>query len=220
MSRPEVTVHVAQSLDGRIAFEGATTALSTREGREYAHRARAACDAVLVGARTVRIDDPRLTVRLVEGNDPLRVVLASALDLPLSARVFDRRGRLLVIGAEGKATDDRRAALEGAHADVEIVGVGDDGLVSPAAALDALSKRGIRRVLVEGGARILTSFFRAKLVDRVTIEIATSLLGAPATPMLGQLGVSDHDRAPSLIDVSVERVGVHLLVSGNVAYGD
>lgn len=215
-----MNVHVAQSLDGRIAFEGETTVLSTPEGRECAHRARAASDAVLVGARTVRIDDPRLTVRLAPGPDPLRVVLASTLDVPVTARVLGRRGSgCLVIGAVGKASDEGRAALEVAGAEVEVVAAGEDGLVAPAAALAALHRRGVRRVLVEGGARVLTSFFRAELVDRATIEIATSLLGAPATPVVGQLGVGALGRAPSLVDVTVERVGTHVLVSGTVRYG-
>jgi riboflavin-specific deaminase-like protein len=221
LRRPHVSVHVAQSLDGRIALEGAATTLSTKEGQERAHGARAASDAVLVGARTVRIDDPRLTVRLVplvERPNPLRVVLASALDLPLQARVFSRRGRVLVIGAEGRAPPERRAALESTGAEVAIVAAGDDGLVAPAAALEVLAQRSIERVLIEGGARILTSFFRARLVDRATIEIATSILGAPATPVLGQLGVDTLDHAPSLIDVSVERVGTHVLVTGDVRY--
>ena len=196
------------------------TALSTSEGQERAHRARAGCNAVLVGARTVRIDDPRLTVRLVSGADPLRVVLASALDLPARARVLDRRGRVLVIGAAGRATEERRLALEAAGVEVAIVAAGEDGLVAPSAALEILAQRNIERLLIEGGARILTSFFRDKLVDRATIEIATSFLGAPATPMLGQLGVDTLDHAPSLMNVTVERVGTHVLVTGDVKYGD
>src|SRR5687767_2923463 len=95
-----VTVHVAQSLDGRLAIEGMATPLSSPEGRRAAHVARAEHDAVLVGIDTVRIDDPRLTVRDVEGSDPLRVVLASRLDVPLGAKVLDPKGRALVIGAK------------------------------------------------------------------------------------------------------------------------
>jgi riboflavin biosynthesis pyrimidine reductase len=127
---------------------------------------------------------------------------------------------VLVIGAEGRATDERRAALEAAGAEVFIVNAGDDGLVEPACALAVLAKHvGVNRLLVEGGARILTSFFRARLVDRATIEIATCLLGAPATPTIGSLGIDVLERAPSLVDIRVERVGTHVLVAGNVRYG-
>src|SRR5258706_1115467 len=86
--RPEVTIHFAQTLDGRIAFDNARAAISSDEGIAEAHRARAEHDAVLVGARTVAIDDPQLTVRACAGKQPRRVVLASALVLPKSAKLL------------------------------------------------------------------------------------------------------------------------------------
>ena len=119
-SRPLVTVHLAQSLDGRIALQGTTTPLSTREGRTSAHAARAAHDAVLVGASTVRIDDPQLTVRDAPGEHPLRVVLASTLSLPRGAKVLAGDGRTLVIGAAGRVLEEERRALESAGALVAI----------------------------------------------------------------------------------------------------
>src|SRR5262245_59408147 len=86
--RPSVTLHVAQSLDGRLGMPERTTLLSNDEGRRVAHVARADNDAVLVGATTVRIDDPRLTVREAQGRDPIRVVLSSTLAVPHHARIL------------------------------------------------------------------------------------------------------------------------------------
>jgi riboflavin-specific deaminase-like protein len=213
-----VTVHLAQSLDGRVALEGATTHLSTSEGRSSAHAARAGHDAVLVGASTVRIDDPRLTVRDAPGEHPLRVVLASTLSLPRGARVLERDGRALVIGAEGRVDEDERRALESAGVAVAIAPREPDGRVSIDGALSILADRGVRSLLVEGGSKVVTSFLRARRVDRMCIEIAMRLLGAPGTPMVGSLSVDALAHAPSLANVSVERLGENVLVRGDVVY--
>lgn len=217
-SRPFVTVHLAQSLDGRVALDGATTLLSTREGRTSAHAARAGHDAVLVGASTIRIDDPRLTVREAPGAHPLRVVLASTLSLPRGAKVLERDGRALVIGAEGRALDEERRTLEAAGAAVAVAPHDEDGRVSVEGALAILAERGVERLLVEGGSKVVTSFLRAKRVDRLCIEIAMRLLGAPGTPMVGALDVAALVQAPRLANVVVERLGENVLVRGDVVY--
>jgi 5-amino-6-(5-phosphoribosylamino)uracil reductase/diaminohydroxyphosphoribosylaminopyrimidine deaminase/5-amino-6-(5-phosphoribosylamino)uracil reductase len=217
-SRPFVTIHLAQSLDGRVALEGARTTLSTLEGRTCAHAARAAHDAVLVGACTVRIDDPRLTVRDAPGADPLRVVLASTLALPRNAHVLANDGRALVIGAEGRVLDEERSALDSAGVAVAIAPRDPDGRVAVDGALAVLAARGVERLLVEGGSKVVTSFLRAKRVDRMSIEIAMTLLGAPGTPMLGALAVGALCDAPTLTNVSVERLGENVIVRGDVVY--
>ncbi|MDB4941526.1 MAG: Diaminohydroxyphosphoribosylaminopyrimidine deaminase [Labilithrix sp.] len=217
-TRPVVTVHLAQSLDGRLAIQGQRTALSERSGLCLAHASRAAHDAVLVGASTVRIDDPRLTVRDAPGQHPLRVVLASTLSLPREARVLDADGRALVIGAEGRAIDTERASLEARGVAVAIAPRDDAGRVAIEGALAVLAERGVRSLLVEGGAAVITSFLRARRVDHMCIEIAMRLLGAPGTAMLGALGVAAIDEAPSLTNVTVERAGESVLVRGDVLY--
>jgi 5-amino-6-(5-phosphoribosylamino)uracil reductase/diaminohydroxyphosphoribosylaminopyrimidine deaminase/5-amino-6-(5-phosphoribosylamino)uracil reductase len=216
--RPYVTVHVAQSLDGRVALDGVTTPLSTHPGRACAHAARAAHDAVLVGASTVRIDDPRLTVRDAPGRDPLRVVLASTFALPRAAQVLGTDGRALVIAAEGRALDEERTFLAAAGAAVAVTERDPDGRVSIDGALEVLAERGVERLLVEGGSKVLTSFLRARRVDHLSIEITMRLLGAPGTAMLGALGVGALEQAPSLTNVSVTRLGDNVLVRGDVVY--
>ena len=216
--RPYVTVHLAQSLDGRVALDGMATPLSTATGRACAHAVRAAHDAVLVGASTVRIDNPRLTVRDAPGGDPMRVVLASTLALPRGAHALSGGGRALVIGAEGRGLDEERAVLEAAGVDVAVVARDPDGRVAVDAALELLAARGVERLLVEGGAKVVTSFLLARRVDRLSIEIAMRLLGAPGTAMLGSLGVGALEQAPSLTNVSVERLGDNVLVRGDLVY--
>jgi riboflavin-specific deaminase-like protein len=216
--RPFVTVHLAQSLDGRVALEGNATPLSTAAGRACAHAARAAHDAVLVGASTVRIDNPRLTVREAPGEDPLRVVLASTLALPRGAHALGGDREALVIGAEGRISSEERSFLEAAGVEVAVAERDLDGRVAVEGALELLAARGVERLLVEGGAKVVTSFLRARCVDRLSIEIAMRLLGAPGTAMLGALGVGALEQAPSLANVSVERLGDNVLVRGDVVY--
>ena len=173
--RPRVTLHFAQSIDGRIGLSGVRTPLSSRAGFEMAHRARAEHDAVLVGRGTVLVDDPRLAVAEGAGRQPRRVVLASALDVPLRARVFSGGPGTLVIGVRGRATPAAEARLADVGAEVRLVGPGDDGLVSLGEALAALSSWGVARLLVEGGACVLSSFLRHRLADDATIEIRSAL---------------------------------------------
>ena len=217
-TRPFVTVHLAQSLDGRVALDGQATPLSTAEGRSCAHAERAAHDAVLVGSSTVRIDNPRLTVRDAPGAHPLRVVLASTLALPRKAHVLDRDGLALVIGAEGRVSGEERAALEAAGVTVAIAPPDPEGRVAIDGALAVLAERGVKRLLVEGGSKVVTSFLKARRVDRMSIEISMRLLGSPGTPMLGALLVAELGAAPTLANVSVERLGENVLLRGDVVY--
>jgi riboflavin biosynthesis pyrimidine reductase len=86
--RPHISVRAAQTLDGRISLLQKRTLLSCREGLETAHRSRAEHDAVMVGSSTIRIDNPRLSVRYCTGPQPKRVILASTLNIPTDSHVF------------------------------------------------------------------------------------------------------------------------------------
>ncbi len=223
MARPLVTLHFAQSLDGRIGLgPGSERAmLSTEEGIRCAHRARSEHDAVLVGIETVLHDDPRLTVRGVESSQPLRVVLDSELRLPLTARLLtpeDGVGQVLVFGCADRASSARHRELEGKGVAVELTSADRNGQVALFEALEALAERGVRRLLVEGGAKVLTSFLQAGLAQRAEIEIAPLWLGAPATPGLCELGVGQLGQALRLERVDVARLGQNVLVRGDIVY--
>jgi riboflavin-specific deaminase-like protein len=216
--RPGVTLHFAQSLDGRIAFPGARTPLSSRVGVELAHRARAEHDGVLVGSATVKVDDPKLTVVACDGRQPRRIVLASSLDVPSDARVLIGGPGTLVVGVEGRAPPDALARLAAAGVDVRLVPAGDDGFTCLASALAAILAWGVERLLVEGGARVLSSFLRDRLADEATIEVVPCLLGAPAVAAIGAIGVHTLDRAVRLEDARMERAETSVVVRGRLAY--
>src|SRR4030095_13702884 len=120
-SRPYVVVKYAQTLDGRIATAtGDARWISGEAERRVSHALRAACDAVLVGVGTVITDDPQLTVRMVPGASPLRVVLDSTLRLPLDAKVLEADAATTVLTTDRSAVD-RRRALTDRHVGVELL---------------------------------------------------------------------------------------------------
>lgn len=222
MRRPQVTLHFAQSLDGRIGLgPGCERALlSSEQGLSCAHHARATHDAVLVGIETALHDDPQLTARVSQGAQPLRIVLDSALRLPLSARLLapGAGGPVLVVGTATRASPEQSAALVAAGARVRLLAPSPDGRVALGPLLELLAAEGVDRLLVEGGARVLTSFLRERLADRAQIEIAPLLLGAPATNAIGELGVSSVPQALPLDDLQVERLGSTVLLRGKLSY--
>jgi riboflavin-specific deaminase-like protein len=222
VARPQVTLHFAQSLDGRIGLGPARqrTLLSSEQGVLAAHQARREHDAVLIGIETLLHDDPLLTVRFGEGPQPLRVVLDSQLRIPLGARLLGScpcAAGVLIFGSLSQASPERRRELEARGVGVALTEPDADGRVQLEPALEALAQQGVKRLLVEGGAKVLTSFLRAGLADRAEIEVAPLWLGAGATPAFCDLQVSELGQALRLERVQVEWLGSTFLVRGDIA---
>jgi 2,5-diamino-6-(ribosylamino)-4(3H)-pyrimidinone 5'-phosphate reductase len=182
-ARPRVHLNCAVSLDGRLAYAGGKRALlSGPNDLARVQRLRAELDAILVGVGTVIADDPSLRVHwdLLDrppGREPLRVVLDSSGRTPGTAKVLDGRSPTLVATSAGCARSFPYP--------VEVVRVGREE-VELTALLDELGRRGVRSVLVEGGAKVLASFLRAGLVDALTLYVAPVVIGgSTAPPMVG-----------------------------------
>ncbi len=175
-ARPFVTLSYAQSLDGCLtASQGTPFPISAPASLTMTHALRAAHSAILVGIETVLADDPALTVRLVSGDNPQPVVLDSQLRTPPDAQLL-RGGVWIATTAEG-AQASRRQRLEQAGARILTLPADEDGRVDLAALLTCLGAEGIRSVMVEGGARVLTSFLENGLADYAVITIAPVFLG-------------------------------------------
>jgi diaminohydroxyphosphoribosylaminopyrimidine deaminase / 5-amino-6-(5-phosphoribosylamino)uracil reductase len=162
-----------QSIDARIATSsGHSRYINGEGGLAHLHRLRALVDAVVIGVGTAIQDDPLLTVRRVEGPSPARVVVDPNGRLPPTARVLAADGvRRIVVAAAGTRTQ--------LPDDVEIVTLaGDNGRLAPAAIAAALAARGMRRILVEGGADTVSRFLAARCLDRLHILVAPIILGA------------------------------------------
>lgn len=217
--RPSVTVSYAQTLDGRLATAGGSSQwISASDSLQAAHELRAAHDAILIGAVTACRDNPRLTVRLAEGEDPLRVVVDSGLRTPLDAAVLAgeaAEGTLLAVTS--RATEDRCRKAREIGAAVVRVEEDDSGRVDLAALLEELGRRGVESVMVEGGAEVITALLARRLVDRLAVCVAPKILGA-GIEAVGDLGVRDLDLALELTGLSVRQCGVDLLLEGEVIY--
>lgn len=168
-----VVGQIGQSLDGRIATtSGHSKYINGPAGLAHLHRLRALVDAVVIGVGTALADDPQLTVRRVAGPHPVRVVLDPNGRLPASAKVFVNDGvRRLLVTAEGT----RCSPPSG----VEILTLpAAGGRIAPPAILAALAARGLRRVLIEGGADTVSRFIAAGCLDRLHVMVAPIILGA------------------------------------------
>lgn len=217
--RPLVSLKLATTLDGRIATAGGEARWITGPAaRGLAHGLRDVSDAVLVGAGTVRADDPLLTCRLPGGHDPVRVVLAGpALRLPPRARVLAPGGPATWVIAPASALPARVATLR--RRGVDVVLVPARGARIPfEAVVQALGRRGVTTLLVEGGATVAAEALRARVVDRLVLFIAPTVLGGDGVPAVGRLGIRTLQKAPRVTRLSVARVGADLVLEGHVGY--
>src|SRR5204862_1533301 len=188
-TNPYVVVKYAQTLDGRIATSsGDSRWISGEEERRVSHALRASCDAVVVGVGTILTDDPQLTVRMVPGASPIRVVLDSTLRIPDCSRLLVDDAATTIVTTDSSPVE-RRDEIRGKGVSVLVVPSGPVG-VDPAAALEALRRSGIRSLLVEGGARVITSFLSLGLADRLIVGIAPRVLGS-GTDAVSDLGVRE-----------------------------
>jgi diaminohydroxyphosphoribosylaminopyrimidine deaminase/5-amino-6-(5-phosphoribosylamino)uracil reductase len=160
---------IGQSSDGRVAGpNGERQFVNGMAGLAHLHRLRALVDAVVIGVQTALIDDPQLTVRRVAGRSPARVVIDPRGRVPSAAKLFaDNGARRLIV-----STQDRAAAPG-----IEVIAIEADGEIPPRAIVDALARRGLKRLLIEGGTRTLASFLTAGCLDRLHVVVAPVALG-------------------------------------------
>ncbi|MCB0276958.1 MAG: bifunctional diaminohydroxyphosphoribosylaminopyrimidine deaminase/5-amino-6-(5-phosphoribosylamino)uracil reductase RibD, partial [Calditrichaeota bacterium] len=213
--RPLVHLKAALSLDGRIATANYDSKWITNlAARTFAHQLRKQCQAVMVGGNTAWQDDPQLTLRHVEGEQPWRVVMNSSLNLPLHLRLFTDgfRQKTLVICASGSDSQKKEALLE-AGVDVEEVSRTPAGGLDLDATLQVLGKRGITRILVEGGGRLLTSFVREEKFDKLSFIYAPLLIGEGICA-IGDLGAGTISGAIRLAAVQHQLIDDQVVVSG------
>lgn len=201
--RPFVVAQLGLSLDGRIATEtGESRGINGDAALDHLHRIRANVDAVVVGAGTIAADDPQLNVRRARGRNPARVVIDPSGRLGGDGKWLARDGaKLLLVSAAGRAP----------HGAELIRLPAEDGVISPRAIIDALFSLGLRRVLIEGGARTVSRFIDAGCVDRLHLLVAPVIIGS---------GKSGLDLAPiARLDQALRpRTDIHVLAGGEVVF--
>ncbi|MFN3921679.1 MAG: dihydrofolate reductase family protein, partial [Caldimicrobium sp.] len=185
MNRPYVIIVSEVTLDGKLTlYRGASSkelmSIMTPEVYRYLHSIRAQVDAIMVGCETVRTDNPSLTVRYVEGKSPTRIIPCSTANVPLDANIFSKEAPTIIVTTE-RAPKERLKRIEELGAEVIIAG---EDLVDFTYLLPLLQKRGIKKLMVEGGASINWEFIRLGFVDEIRLIHLPVIVGGENVPTL------------------------------------
>jgi diaminohydroxyphosphoribosylaminopyrimidine deaminase/5-amino-6-(5-phosphoribosylamino)uracil reductase len=211
IGRPLVTLKTATTADGRIATRsGASQWITGPAARERVHLMRAQHDAIVVSIDTVIHDDPQLTCRLagLEDRSPIRIVLDSKLRIAAKSQLVRTAGDVptWVVTRDdsdvGAMAQLREAGVEVLQVAADAAGHADAGL-----AFAELARRGITRIMVEGGAILNAALLRAGLVDRIAWFRAPSLIGGDGRPVFGDLGVENIEDMPAFVPLAHEIIG-------------
>jgi len=197
--RPLVALKIAESADGYVAdAKGNSRWITSERARAHGHLLRARHDAILVGIGTALADDPALTCRLpgLTRRSPIRIVLDSRLQLPVTAQLASTaRDHPTIVFTTAKEGGE---ALKDQGVEIEAVAADEAGRPDVSAVLQSLGRRGITRLLVEGGPIVHAAFLRRNLADIVHIYRAPLLIGAGGKAAIAPFGPSDLDGASRL----------------------
>ena len=209
-NRPFITVSYAQSIDGSIATRSRQPiGLSGPESAVLTHQIRACSDAILIGIGTLLSDDPQLNVRLAKGNNPQPIILDTHLRTPLNARLVKRSDmRPWVINAEDSCSGQSLALQEAGSTPICCT-TSPDGKIDLHALMKILAAKQINSIMVEGGARVITSFINCRLVDQIIVTVSPRFVGG--------LSVIDSDGRKfetrmDLAEVSYRHAGDDLII--------
>ncbi|MEE9555094.1 MAG: bifunctional diaminohydroxyphosphoribosylaminopyrimidine deaminase/5-amino-6-(5-phosphoribosylamino)uracil reductase RibD [candidate division Zixibacteria bacterium] len=203
---PFITLKFAQSIDGRIAAStGDSRWISSPQSLKLSHELRAVNDAILIGNKTLELDDSRLTTRSVIGLNPIRIILSGKGKVNLKRRIFNDGAAPTYIATSAKK-----------------MGAGIDNIIPVKKKgngldlndlLKKLGEMGIASLLVEGGSGVLTSFLKQKLADRVIVCIAPIIIGK-GIESIGELGVRKLGKSLLLDDMEWKKLGPDMILNG------
>ncbi|SNZ13302.1 2,5-diamino-6-(ribosylamino)-4(3H)-pyrimidinone 5'-phosphate reductase [Hydrogenobacter hydrogenophilus] len=185
MNRPYVIIVSEVSVDGKLTlYRGASSkelmTLMDQEAYRYLHEIRAKVDGIMVGCETVRTDNPSLTVRYVQGKNPVRVIPCSTANVPLDANIFSKDAPTLIVTTK-RAPEEKLEKIRETGAEVWVVG---EDLVDFDALMPMLLERGINSLMVEGGASINWEFIKRGFVDEIRLIHLPVIVGGENVPTL------------------------------------
>ncbi len=212
MKRPQVIVNCAMSADGKIALPSRKQMrISCEADIKRMYQLRQRCDAVLVGIGTILSDDPKLTVKetyVKNPKQPLRIVLDSKGRTPLAALVLNTTAKTLIMTKKGK-----QQHYPGSHIEVVSCNTDENGYLDIHQVLDILRKRGIKKLLVEGGGTVIWNFLKNKVVDDIYVYVGPMIIGGKNTPTMADgEGIANENESIPLKIVSTKKLGPGLLV--------
>lgn len=180
--RPFVLYKAAMSLDGKIACHtGESQWISSEKSREEVQRLRGILSGIMVGAGTVIADDPRLTCRMEEYENPARIIVDGKLRVPVESRIFHEPGRNIIL-TTSEAYPEKKKALENLGVEMIEADSEEPGKVDLKSAMLALGIKGIDGILLEGGPTLAASALEAGIIDAVRFYIAQKIIGGKEAP--------------------------------------
>jgi 3,4-dihydroxy 2-butanone 4-phosphate synthase/GTP cyclohydrolase II len=215
-NRPFITVSYAQSVDGSIATRNRQPiGLSGPESAVLTHRIRACSEAILIGIGTLLADDPRLNVRLVEGSSPQPIILDTHLRTPLNAKLVEQSDtRPWIINALDQRSE-QSLALQDAGSTPICCETSRDGKIDLQTLMKILAEKQINSIMVEGGARVITSFVNSRLVDQFIVTVSPKFVGG--LPVIGSDGLQSKTHL-KLSEVSYRHSGDDLIIWASPAW--
>ena len=214
--KPFVAIKMAMSADGKTATRtGDSKWIGCKEEREFVGRLRSEFDAVMIGAGTLAMDDPKLTSRIPGGRDPLRIVVDGKLKIPESAGVLQNPDGKTIIATCEKAPQIKIKELATmTHAHIFVCGKNE---VDLKALTEALAGLGVKKILIEGGSELNAKAIEAGIVDRIYLFLAPKIIGGKgAKGVIGGKGIAKISETIKLKNMKVRKVGCDLLLQFDV----
>jgi len=204
MDLPRVVIFSTMTIDGRIASKTGYSQLSCPHDLKRLHELRAQCDAVMVGANTVIIDDPSLRLKYVEGKNPDRVVVDGLLRTPLTARVYTLKISKNIVLTTESAPQEKVKRLR--EMDVDVLLLSERPPIDMRKAMEVLGSLGYRTIMVEGGGDLIWHLFKDRVVNELRVTIAPYIFGGrDAVSLVMGEGFSTTDESPIFELKSVSR---------------
>ena len=220
--RPFVVAKSALTLDGWAATStGDSWWITNEKSRQFVHRLRDRVDGVMVGVGTVLTDDPSLTTRLKhgKGRDPARIIVDTHLRTPESAKVLNDDSNAMTLIAVGEGVDRGKIERIKKKGVSTLVCPTMDDRIDLVALLDVLVKKGVTSILVEGGATLMGSMIREKLIDKYYVFQAPKILGGnDGIPMANGPGPKRIKECLSLRDIRTRKFGSDVMIRGYPEY--
>ncbi|MFA6979971.1 MAG: bifunctional diaminohydroxyphosphoribosylaminopyrimidine deaminase/5-amino-6-(5-phosphoribosylamino)uracil reductase RibD [Ignavibacteriaceae bacterium] len=210
---PYVTLKSAITIDGKIADASFQSKwITSTASRKQVHKLRNEYDAVLIGANTVNKDDPQLTVRLVEGRNPKRIILDPNLKSCIDRKIFHSEKNVLLVTSVEKKNSPKVKALQELGVKILFARTDEQKQFRLKTVLKKIGDENITSILVEGGAKVYNSFIKENLFDEMQIFIAPKLLGS-GIQFLSDFGIKEMSKARKLSLHSFEKYDDDLLLN-------
>ncbi len=221
MNRPYTIIVSEVTIDGKLTLRKGVSSkeimkFMDEEATRYLHQLRAKVDGIMVGAETIRTDNPFLTVRYAEGKNPTRIVPTSMADIPEDANILEKHAPTIIVTSE-KAPEEKVKSLEER---VEVIRCGEER-VDLIKMMDVLYQKGIKNLMVEGGSTLNWNLIKLGLVDEIRLIHMPFIVGGTDTPTLvGGEGFSSLDEVVKAKLRAHFLRGSHLITEWEIKYED